>query len=89
MFSRSRVQGLLAAAAAGAMLGLAPAGASAQSERESLEALRQTTLALIEALVQSGTLSREKADALLADAKRRADAASPWGSVRVTSQGQG
>ncbi len=56
--------------------GLAPAPARAQAgERESLEALRQTTLALIEALVQSGTLSREKADALLADAKKRAEVA--------------
>ena len=75
MQSRSRAKGLLAAAAAGAVLALAPMGANAQSERESLEALRQTTLALIEALVQSGTLTRDKADALLADAKKRADAA--------------
>ncbi len=52
-----------------------PGPALAQSERESLEALRQTTLALIEALVQSGVLTREKADALMADAKKRADAA--------------
>ena len=75
MQSRSRAKSLLAAAAAGAVLALAPMGANAQSERESLEALRQTTLALIEALVQSGTLTRDKADALLADAKKRADAA--------------
>jgi hypothetical protein len=50
------------------------APAHAQSERESLEALRQTTLALIEALVQSGVLTREKADTLIADAKKRAEA---------------
>ena len=42
---------------------LAP-GAHAD-ERESLETLRQTTLGLIQALVDSGTLSRDKADALL------------------------
>lgn len=56
---------------------LAPAAAGAQpaGERESLESLRQTTLALIEALVQGGVLTREKADSLLADAKKRAGAA--------------
>jgi Putative porin len=75
MQSRSRALSLLAVAAAAAVLGLAPLGANAQSERESLESLRQTTLALIEALVQSGVLTRDKADALLADAKRRADVA--------------
>jgi hypothetical protein len=49
--------------------------ARAQSERESLEALRQTTLALIELLVQNGTLPRDKADALLAEARQRGAAA--------------
>lgn len=34
-------------------------------ERESLEALRQTTLGLIDALVQKGVLTREAADAML------------------------
>ena len=63
-------------------------GAPAAAERESLEALRETTLALIEALVASGTLTREKADPLLADARRRAAArATPppgsWGSPPV------
>ena len=48
---------------------------AAADERESLQSLRQTTLALIEALVQSGVLTREKADALLAGAKQRAAAA--------------
>ncbi len=63
-------------AAGGALAAAAwPAVASAQTERESLEGLRQTTLALIEVLVQTGTLTREKADALLAEAKKRADAA--------------
>lgn len=74
-----------AALSLAAALALLPPGAQAQAtpaappgaaaERESLESLRQTTLALIEALVQSGTLGRDKADALLADARRRAQAA--------------
>jgi hypothetical protein len=51
-----------------------PAGAQ-EPERESLESLRQTTLALIEALVASGALPREKADQLIAEAQRRGRAA--------------
>ncbi len=64
--------------------------APANAERESLEALRETTLALIELLVANGTLSREKADQLLAEARRRAaaKAAVPapgeWGSPPAT-----
>jgi Putative porin len=54
------------------------------AERESLETLRQTTLALIELLVQNGTLPRDKADALLAEARRRGEAAATppgtWGA---------
>lgn len=54
-------------------LGLAMAAGLAQAdERESLEALRQTTLSLIEALVQGGVITRDKADQLLADARQRA-----------------
>lgn len=44
-------------------------------EREDLEALRQTTLKLVEALVQSGILTKEKADEMLRDARRSAQAA--------------
>lgn len=55
------------------------APAPAAAERESLESLRETTLALIELLVAQGTLSREKADQLLAEARRRAAAASVRG----------
>lgn len=62
-------------AAAVLALALGTPALHAQTERESLEALRQTTLALIDVLVQNGTLSRDKADALLAEARRRADAA--------------
>lgn len=66
--------------AATALLSLAAAaqtGPTVQStaaERESLESLRETTLALIELLVANGTLSREKADQLLTEARRRAAA---------------
>ncbi len=55
------------------------------AERESLETLRQTTLALIELLVQNGTLPRDKADALLAEARSRgaatATAPGTWGAA--------
>lgn len=44
-------------------------------ERESLEALRQTTLGLIEALVDKGVLTREAADGMLKQAQARAAAA--------------
>ncbi len=65
-----------------------PRAAIAQEERESLETLRQTTLALVDALVQGGLLTREKADALLAQAKQRAAATlaqspKPEATVRV------
>ncbi|NMG48671.1 hypothetical protein GO613_11195 [Azoarcus communis] len=43
-------------------------------ERESLETLRKTTLSLIDALVESGVLSRDKADALLKQAQQQAAA---------------
>ena len=42
------------------------------SERESLESLRQTTLSLIQVLVENGVIKREQADAMLAEAKQRA-----------------
>lgn len=56
-----------------AILALAMAGVFASSagagERESLEQLRSTTVGLIEALVQEGILSKEKADALIRKAE--------------------
>jgi hypothetical protein len=77
----SSVRPLASAAAAAVALALLPVTASAQvaapaaaAERESLESLRETTLALIELLVAQGTLTREKADQLLAEARRRAAA---------------
>jgi len=43
-------------------------------ERESLETLRETTRSLIEALVESGVLSKDKADALIQAAQAKAAA---------------
>lgn len=45
---------------------------SAATERESLETLRNTTRNLIDALVENGVLSREKADKLIRDAEQKA-----------------
>ena len=45
---------------------------AAAKEREQLEVLRQTTLNLIQLLVQSGILTQEKADALIQQAKHSA-----------------
>lgn len=65
-----------------------PPNASAADERESLEALRQTTLGLIEALVEQGVISREKADAMVKTAQQKAATVTqgktaPPGTVRV------
>jgi hypothetical protein len=43
-------------------------------EREDLEKLRATVLSLIDALVKSGVLPRNQADAMMRDAQRKADA---------------
>lgn len=52
-----------------------PTGAAhATSERESLEIMRQTTLNLIEGLVEQGVFSREKADAMIKAAEKKAAA---------------
>lgn len=56
-------------------LSLAMAVGSAQAQAtESVESVRQTTLNLIEALVQNGVLTREKADALIKEAQAKAQA---------------
>lgn len=60
-------------------------------ERESLESLRQTTRALIDALVEQGVLSRDKADALVRAAEQKAQAAvaaSPAPKPSVTPEGK-
>lgn len=49
-----------------------PEGAAAQGERAALTELRATTLALIDALVEQGLLSRGKADELLSKARSAA-----------------
>ncbi|MGV3499129.1 MAG: putative porin [Hydrogenophaga sp.] len=72
-----RATALAAALAAGA--------AQAQpSERESLETLRQTTLNLIELLVQQGVLPADKAKALIEQAEAKARAA--LAEVKKTEQ---
>lgn len=48
--------------------------------REELEALRQMSITLTQALVQSGILTQEKADAMLRDAKRRAASGTEQGA---------
>lgn len=59
-----------------ACLTLANTGARAQEVTPAdIEAVRQTTNKLIEQLIQSGILSKEKAQALLEDAKRAAQTA--------------
>lgn len=48
------------------------AGAVQAGEREELETLRQTTLNLIQVLVQQGVLTAEKADQLVKQAQDKA-----------------
>lgn len=71
-------------AALAAVALLASAGALAQGnadERASLEALRATTLGLIQALVDQGLLTRARADALIQQATQRPPADAPaWGA---------
>lgn len=69
MFTPKRrlIAGLLALALAGT-----PPAVRASDERESLEMLRETTLNLIDALVDGGVFTREKADELVKAAQARA-----------------
>ncbi|RFO95774.1 outer membrane receptor for ferric coprogen and ferric-rhodotorulic acid [Rhodoferax lacus] len=60
-----------ASAAACAVLLLATLGPAHADEAQSLEALRQTTLGLIQALVQQGFLTQEKADQLVRQAQQK------------------
>jgi hypothetical protein len=68
LFSRSAVSALT--------LALCVAVPADAQERESLETLRQTTLGLINALVDKGVITRDVADAMLQQAKQKADALS-------------
>jgi hypothetical protein len=54
-------------------------------ERESLEALRQTTIGLIDALVDKGVLTREAADGMLKQAQQRAAAAAATTAAAQTA----
>ncbi|MCH8180480.1 MAG: putative porin [Proteobacteria bacterium] len=78
--------------AVGALLmGLALALPAHAGERESLESLRETTRALIDALVEQGVLSRDKADALVRSAEQKAQAAAaanPAPKPSVTPDGK-
>jgi hypothetical protein len=47
-------------------------GQEANTDRQELEALRQTTMKLIELMVQSGIITQEKAEELLKEARRNA-----------------
>ena len=63
-----------------ALSAFAQTAAGNGSERQAIEQLRATTLALIEALVNQGLLSRERADALLRQATPAAPTREPQGS---------
>ncbi|MDP2883176.1 MAG: putative porin [Azonexus sp.] len=75
----------------GVFVGLLAAGQPAlANDRESLETLRETTLNLIDALVEQGIFSREKADAMVkaaqAKAAKTATREKPKGSTPVRVQ---
>lgn len=80
---RTAVSMTLAAAFAVA-LSSAPTHAHAD-DRESLETLRETTLNLIEALVEQGIFSREKADAMVKAAQAKAQAATKSRTVAAAT----
>lgn len=54
---------------------VAVCGSARADERAALEQLRNTTLSLIQLLVEQGVIGKDKADALLREAERRATAA--------------
>jgi hypothetical protein len=68
---------LLLAASLALALPMPPARAAPADEKRELEQLRATTMALIEALVSQGLLTRERADAILRQAQARPAAAEP------------
>lgn len=87
-----RKQTLAARAAALALAAALAAAPAAANERESLEALHETTMGLIDALVEQGILPQEKADAMVkaaqaraakSAARQKAAAATAGGPVRV------
>jgi len=64
--------GRAAALAAAAFVAAFAAAPAAANERESLEALHETTMGLIDALVEQGILPKEKADAMIKAAQAKA-----------------
>lgn len=75
MTSTQLRQPVLALTALLALLPAAQAQTAAATEAQQLAQLRATTLALIEALVNQGLLSRERADTILRQAQSAGDAA--------------
>ena len=61
-------------------------GQDANTDRQELEALRQTTVKLIELMVQSGIITQEKAEELLRDARRNAAQATAPGKEREANE---
>lgn len=57
-------------------------------ERESLEALRQTTIGLIDALVEKGVLTRDAADAMLKQARDKAAAVASAGAAPALAKSE-
>lgn len=78
----ARILALLFAGACAAL----PAHAQ-QSERESLETLRQTTLNLIDVLVSQGVMNREQANALVKAAEQKAAATVAEQQKNATASG--
>ncbi|MCK6407021.1 MAG: putative porin [Rhodocyclaceae bacterium] len=68
----NRKHNFAAAAAALALVTAFAAAPAAANERESLEALQETTMGLIDALVEQGILPQEKADAMVKAAQAKA-----------------
>ncbi|MDP3538831.1 MAG: putative porin [Azonexus sp.] len=73
-------------AMAGVLAAMLIAGAPAQADdRESLETLRETTLNLIDALVEQGIFSREKAEQMIKGAQAKAAKAAAKEKTRVAT----
>lgn len=76
----------LSKAMAGVLAAMLIAGAPAQADdRESLETLRETTLNLIDALVEQGIFSREKAEQMIKGAQAKAAKTAAKEKTRVAA----
>jgi hypothetical protein len=65
------------------------AGAAHADERESMEVLKQTTLNLINALVENGVLTREKANELIRQAEEKAARTVALSNPKPETEGSG